>query len=106
MTKVRACAGAAAMVAMLLVGGVPTAGAQSDYVGRRPVTVTRDPGRPGDPGDPGDPGGTGTKVLGRTLSRAAPIPITGGDVAGLVVVGMGAIGTGTYLLRRGRRAPR
>lgn len=81
-------------------GGAATVGAQDDYVRTRPATVTRDPVRPAAPAEPD------TKVLGRVVTRSAPIPITGGDVAGLVAVGMGAIGTGTLLLRRGRRAPR
>jgi hypothetical protein len=87
---------AAGALVVTFVGGATAAGAQSDYVGTRPATVTRDPVRPADPE---------AKVLGRVVTRA-PIPITGGDVAGLAMIGAGAIGTGTLLLRRGRRAPR
>lgn len=41
-----------------------------------------------------------------TTGAAAPtgqaLPVTGGDIAGLVVLGFGAIGTGGVLLRRSR----
>ena len=43
-----------------------------------------------------------TKVLGESVSRGAPLPVTGGDIAGLVALGLGAIGTGTVLVRRSR----
>lgn len=91
---------AAGALVFTCFGGATAAAAQSDYVGTRPATVTRDPVPPADPETPE------TKVLGRVVTRSAPIPITGGDVVGLAMAGMGAIGTGTLLLRRGRRAPR
>lgn len=43
-----------------------------------------------------------TNVLGESASRGAPLPVTGGDIAGLVALGLGAIGTGTVLVRRSR----
>jgi len=90
---------AAGALVVTFFGGATAVGAQDDYVRTRPTTVTRDTTGP----TPADPE---TKVLGRVVTRSAPIPITGGDVAGLALVGMGAVGTGTLLLRRGRRAPR
>jgi LPXTG-motif cell wall-anchored protein len=54
----------------------------------------------------------GSGVLGNDLSRstgAAPatrgsgLPVTGGDIAGLTIVGLGAVGAGTVLVRRSRR---
>ena len=61
-------------------------------------------------------GSTGEEVLGQDLSRnpgaAAPasnsgtsgsLPVTGGDVLGLTVIGAAAIGTGAVLVRRSRR---
>ena len=100
MTKARVFVAALVVTFLGFLGG-GAAAEQDDYVGVKPTTVTRDSTPPSDPGDPG------TKVLGRVVTRA-PIPITGGDIAGLTAVGMGAIGTGTLLLRRGRarRAPR
>jgi hypothetical protein len=73
------------------------------YVRRRPPTVPPDPGDPADVASNAD-----TRVLGRTVSRSAgtgsaPMPITGGDVAGLTAIGLGAVGVGTVLVRRGRR---
>lgn len=46
-----------------------------------------------------------TKVLGESVTRSGggdTLPVTGGDIAGLVVVGAGAIATGTILVRRSR----
>ena len=62
------------------------------------------------------PGGTPPQVLGETLSRDVPtevlgqtvsredegLPLTGGDVLGLTAIGLGAIATGTVLVRRSR----
>lgn len=92
---------AAAVLSVALLSGAPGAlAAPDDYVGRTPPTVPTDPVEP--------------KVLGQVETRAAtqtgtgatdPIPITGGDVVGLTVLGVAAIAAGTALLRRGRRAP-
>ncbi len=35
--------------------------------------------------------------------RSSGLPVTGGDVVGLVVMGLGAIGIGTLLVQRSRR---
>jgi LPXTG-motif cell wall-anchored protein len=45
------------------------------------------------------------RVLGVTMARTAgtTLPVTGGDVAGLTVIGLGAVGVGTVLVRRSRR---
>lgn len=83
------------------------AGAQTatDYVGSRPpqvagVEITRsapDPIRP--------------EVKGMTTGRSVGaggdgsdqgLPVTGGDVTGLLVLGLSAIGTGTFVVRRSR----
>lgn len=90
-SKARACV---VVLAVALLGAPAAAVAQTDYVGRDPVTVERDAAQPQ------------ARVLGRTVTRSLPIPITGGDVAGLTLVGVGAIGAGAFLVRRGRRAPR
>lgn len=85
----------AVAIAAALSWGLVTAPVQAqDYVGRTPPTVPVEP-----------------KVLGQVETRAGgtgatdPIPITGGDVAGLTAIGMAAVATGAVLLRRGRRAP-
>src|SRR5260370_42578355 len=45
------------------------------------------------------------KVLGVTTARTAgtTLPVTGGDIAGLTLMGLGAVGVGTVLVRRSRR---
>lgn len=96
---------AALLTAAMSGGGAAASAAPADngsdlYVRRRPPTV------PTDPGDPRVASDRETRVLGTTLSRAAgsqPMPITGGDVAGLAFIGVGSIGIGTVLVRRGRR---
>lgn len=91
----RRLAGTIFLIGML--SATSTALAGPDYVGRTPPTVPNDP-----------------RVLGRVETRAGgtgatgatdPIPITGGDVAGLTAIGVAAVATGAVLLRRGRRAP-
>ena len=51
---------------------------------------------------------TPSEVRGETITappvRAQQLPVTGGDVLGLVMLGGAAIGTGAILVRRGRRA--
>lgn len=37
-------------------------------------------------------------------TRGGSLPITGGDVAGLTAIGVAAVGVGTALVRRSRRA--
>lgn len=82
----------AAGLALAAVVGMPSAAlAAPDYVGGTPPEVkgnsfTRPP-----------------EVQGVTATREpAGLPITGGDVAGMTLVGLGAIGVGTVLVRRGR----
>lgn len=45
---------------------------------------------------------TRTTVQASTARRDPGLPITGGDIAGLTMAGVGAIGIGTVLVRRGR----
>lgn len=57
----------------------------------------------------------GDEVLGTDLSRTTPaataptdaaggsLPVTGGDIVGLTVIGAAAMGTGIVLVRRSRR---
>ena len=56
-------------------------------------------------GDPGDPGAAATtrRTEGRTEGTRTGLPLTGGDVVGLTLIGMGAIGAGTVLVRRSLR---
>lgn len=51
---------------------------------------------------PSDPGGT-TTVAGNTATKASTLPFTGGDVAGMAVIGAGAVLAGTVLVRQSRR---
>lgn len=37
--------------------------------------------------------------------KAGSLAVTGGDIVGLTIIGAGAIGVGTLLVRRTRRAP-
>lgn len=85
------------LVAAAVVVGVSAApvAAQTSYVGGEDAEVEGNNfGRGGDQGDRGAVAGD---------SRG--LPITGGDVAGLTVVGFAAVGAGTVLVRRTRRRP-
>ena len=87
------------LVAAAVVVGVSAApvAAQTSYVGGEDAEVEGNNfGRGGDQNDRG-------AVAGAADSRG--LPITGGDVAGLSVVGFAAIGAGTVLVRRTRRRP-
>jgi len=89
-----------ATLGLLAPGG---AYAQTDYVGSNPpqvagVEITRT-----------DPGTVGPKVLGVEAGRRVGsasgdqgLPVTGGDITGLVALGLGAVGVGAALVRRGR----
>ena len=47
-----------------------------------------------------------TQVLGESVSRGGSgLAVTGADIAGMVVLGFGAIGAGTVLVRRSRVRP-
>lgn len=72
------------------------------YVRRTPPRVPADPA---DPGRPTVAAEDETRVLGRVITRGQPMPITGGDVAGLAAMGAGSVALGSVLLRRGRRRP-
>ena len=49
--------------------------------------------------DPADP----AKVQARTVTKAATLPFTGGDAAGLAVIGVGAVAAGAVFVRQSRR---
>lgn len=86
------------LLALVVTVWAPTAGADSDpYLNPTPPTVApfeeeRDPGDP-----PKD-----VTVLGTTQSRGA-LPLTGGDVVGLVILGGGLAGVGLVLRAGSRR---
>ena len=44
------------------------------------------------------------RVLAAQVTRGQELPVTGGDLLGLTALGLGAVGTGFVLVRRGRRA--
>lgn len=49
-------------------------------------------------------GGTGNTGANRSsASTAGRLPVTGGDVVGLAVMGLGAVAVGFFLVRRSRR---
>jgi hypothetical protein len=52
------------------------------------------------PNDPSDPG---SQVQGTTATKAATLPFTGGDVAGLAAIGAGAVLAGAVIVRQTRR---
>lgn len=72
--------------------GMPTVAFADDYPGEPPpeddvlgTTLSRAP-----------------QVQGVTASRDPGLPVTGGDIAGLTMLGFGAVALGTVLMRRGR----
>ncbi len=97
---------ALALVASALLAGV--AGAQTDeldesYVGPTSIVTTPDTKvDPKDPGDPADPGQA--EVAGVQVSRQT-LPVTGGDVLGLVGMGAVVIAAGAGLLWARRALP-
>ena len=42
------------------------------------------------------------EVQGVTATRDPGLPVTGGDIAGMAMIGFGAVAIGTVLVRRGR----
>jgi hypothetical protein len=84
--------------AVIGIGGVlvlPTAaGAQTVPVYGGGATVVTDPAATTDPAPPSDPSSDGTSSL----------PFTGGDVAGLTAIGVGAVGAGLLVSRTRRRS--
>lgn len=49
---------------------------------------------------PGDPG---AQVQAKTATKAASLPFTGGDAAGLAAIGVGAVAAGAVIVRQSRR---
>ena len=47
---------------------------------------------------------SGSNVRAATTTRTSTLPFTGGDVAGLALIGAGAAIAGTVMVRRSRRA--
>lgn len=84
----------------------PTPGIENDQLGEE-ITA---PGAPG--GEEAATGGAGEEAAtggageaAGAAAQAAPtgsLPLTGGDVVGLAVIGAAAVGAGTVLIRRGR----
>ena len=72
---------AAGAFTTVLVLGVGSASAQEDQHsgGVAPNSGSRDPG---------------TEVLGNTITRGGGLPVTGGDVAGMVAIGAAAVAAG------------
>jgi hypothetical protein len=56
----------------------------------------------GDPGDPTEVANT-TQVQGASAAKSQTLPFTGGDVAGLALIGAGAVGAGFVAVRASRR---
>jgi hypothetical protein len=77
---------------------VPTALAAQEYpTPDDPPSVATDPSDPADPAV-SDPSATG--------SGGSTLPVTGGQIAGLTLIGLGAAGAGVVLVRMGRRPAR
>lgn len=79
---------ALAVVALGLFAGPVLAAHADDYVGAE-TAVRHDP--------------SGPKVLGNDVARSSGLAVTGGDIAELTAIGLGAVGIGTVLVRRSRR---
>jgi uncharacterized surface anchored protein len=100
---------AAAAVVVLPVGAA--------YAGDDTYTNTTTPGGDNEDNNPGNHGtpGSGTEVEGRVeqpapaptdtpaVSDTGTLPVTGGDIVGLLVIGAGATAAGTVLVRQSRR---
>ena len=87
---------AAAALAVGVVG--PVAAASADDYTSPPATVLGEQlARPIPIQADASVLGASARVSGSTL------PVTGGDIAGLTLIGFGALGTGTILVRRSRR---
>lgn len=91
MSEFIAAAGVAMVVFLPVAAGAQTA----NYPGSAPPQVLGD-----------DVSRNVPQVLGQTVSNGGDaLPVTGGDVAGLAALGLGAIATGTVLVRRSRVRP-
>ena len=89
--RARRFAAAGATSLLLVLGAATTASAQTadeHSGGGSPNTVVKD---------------TGIAVGGLTVSRGGGLPVTGGDVAGAVAMGMGAIVIGATAVVASRR---
>jgi hypothetical protein len=76
-------------LAVLVPAGVAAA---ADYPSGNPPAVSAD---------------TGSAVKAATVTKTtSTLPFTGGDVAGLALIGAGAVLAGTVMVRRSRRAAR
>jgi uncharacterized surface anchored protein len=88
-TMLRRVAGASVVViATVLPAGVAAA---ADYPSGNPPAVSPN---------------SGSNVKASTATKPSTLPFTGGDVAGLALIGVGAALAGTVLVRRSRRAAR
>lgn len=77
-------------IAFLALG--PATAVAAPYPDGGHKTTTNDPGDPGTSVDPA----TVTK-------KSQTLPFTGGDVAGLAAIGVGAVAAGTVIVRASRR---
>lgn len=94
-----------ALVFAVTLTSATTAGAQEVYGGTPPVDVEGDVATPDKPGNPGPEvrGDVVTRqVAGDSTGRG--LPVTGGDVVGLTLLGLGAIGVGTAMVTIRRRS--
>ena len=73
------------VMATVVPAGVAAA---ADYPGGSPASVTPD---------------SGSNVSPANSTNPSTLPFTGGDVAGLAVIGVGAVLAGTVIVRRSRR---
>ena len=88
-STLRRLVGAAVVVTATIVpAGVAAA---ADYPSGNPTTEVQD---------------TGSTVRASTQTPASTLPFTGGDVAGLALIGAGAALAGTVMVRRARRPAR
>jgi hypothetical protein len=90
--RARRLTAAGATSLLLVLGAASTASAQTapdqHSGGESPNEQTRDPG---------------TNVGGNTVTRGGGLPVTGGDVAGALAMGMGAIAIGSTAVVASRR---
>lgn len=98
MRELLATAGVAIVVSFPVAASAQT----TDYPGSPPPEVQGESISRDLPQVPGEK----AQVLGENLSRGGgSLPVTGGDIAGLAVLGLGAVVTGSVLVRRSRPRP-
>lgn len=66
----------------------PAAALAAPYPDVNQTNTTRDPG---------------SQVQAATASRSSTLPFTGGDAAGLAIIGVGAVAAGAVFVRQSRR---